>query len=138
MTGPRSVQTFWGKQIFAVAARDFDWPSSPILARRYVDYLARCSSAIGTDPAGQVHSRTTAGERTVGMPSWLLVADALMGQGTEGRRARDGQFAQVLADRNTPAAAAVVFRSLIADPRISEGRTAEALGGLGRCTSCSI
>ena len=48
-------------------------------------------------------------------------------------RAARRQFAQALVDRDTPAAAAVVFRSLIDDPAINNDERAEALGGLGRC-----
>jgi S1-C subfamily serine protease len=60
------------------------------------------------------------------------VSDALLGQGIEDAFVRR-QFAQALVDRDTPAAAALVFRSLLDDPAINEDERAEALGGLGRC-----
>jgi Trypsin-like peptidase domain len=126
MTQPRSVN--W-EQRFAIAARDFDWQLVADTAQRYVDYLRGASAIERTRQAKSILGILRDNRR---YPELVLVADALLGQGIEDAALRR-QFAQGLADRDTPAAAAVVFRSLIADPTISEDERAEALGGLGRC-----
>jgi hypothetical protein len=126
MTGPRSLT--WEQQ-FAVAARDFDWQLVADTAQRYVDYLRGASAIEKTRQAKSILGLLRENRRHA---EQLLVADALLAQGIDDAAVRR-QFAQGLADRNTPAAAALVFRSLIADPTISEDERAEALGGLGRC-----
>jgi tetratricopeptide (TPR) repeat protein len=126
MTGPRSVN--W-EHTFAVAARDFNWELVADTARRYVDYLRGAST---TEKSRQARSILRLLRENRRYEQLLLVADALLGQSIEDA-AVQRQFALGLVDRNFPAAAAVVFRSLIADPTISEYERAEALGGLGRC-----
>jgi hypothetical protein len=126
MTGPRSVN--W-EQTFAAAARDFDWQLVADTARRYVDYLRGASAIENSRQAKSILGLLRENRR---YPELLLVADALMGQGLDDAAVRR-QYAQGLVERDTPAAAAVVYRSLIADPTISEEERAEALGGLGRC-----
>ena len=117
------------EQTFARAARDFDWELIAEVAQRYVDYLRGASAIEKTRQAKSILGLLRENRRYAEL---LLVADALLGQGIEDAAVRR-QFAQGLVDRNTPAAAALVFRSLIADPTISEDERAEALGGLGRC-----
>jgi Trypsin-like peptidase domain len=126
MTTPRSVN--W-EQTFAVAARDFDWRLVADIAQRYVDYLRGASAIEKTRQAKSILGLLRENRR---YDQLLLVADALLGQGIEDAAVRR-LFALGLVDRNFPAAAAIAFRSLIADPTISEEERAEALGGLGRC-----
>ena len=117
------------EQRFARAARDFDWPLVADTAQRYVDYL-RAATAI--EKSRQARSVLGLLRENRRYQELLVVSDALLGQGIEDAFVRR-QFAQALVDRDTPAAAAVVFRSLIDDPAINDDETAEALGGLGRC-----
>jgi Trypsin-like peptidase domain len=126
MTSSRSVN--W-EQTFARAARDFDWQLVADIAQRYVDYLRGTSAIVKARQAKSILGLLRANRR---YHELLLVADALLGQGIEDAAVRR-QFAAGLVDRNTPAAAAFEFRSLIDDPTISEDERAEALGGLGRC-----
>ena len=117
------------EQRFARAARDFDWPLVADTAQRYVDYL-RAATAI--EKSRQARSVLGLLRENRRYQELLVVSDALLGQGIEDAFVRR-QFAQALVDRDTPAAAAVVFRSLIDDPAINDDETAEALGGRGRC-----
>ncbi len=126
MTRPRAVN--W-EQTFARATRDFDWQLVADTARRYVDYLHGTSAIEKTRQAKSILGLLRENRR---YRELLLVADALIGQGIEDAAVRR-LFAQGLVDRDLAGAAALVFRTLIDDPNISEDERAEALGGLGRC-----
>jgi len=117
------------EQRFATAARDFDWRLVADTAQRYVDYLRAATTIEKSRQARSILGLLRKNRR---YQELLVVSDALLGQGIEDAFVRR-QFAQALVDRDTPAAAAVVFRSLIDDPAINDDESAEALGGLGRC-----
>jgi tetratricopeptide (TPR) repeat protein len=126
--GDQTDPTNW-EQSFTWAARDFDWQLVADIAQRYVDYLRGASTIEKTRQARSILDLLRKNRR---YPELLLVADALMAQGVEDPAVRR-LFALGLVDRNLAGAAALQFRTLIADPTISEDERAEALGGLGRC-----
>ncbi len=126
MNEPVSVN--W-EQTFAGAARDFDWQFVTSIAQRYVEYLR---SATAIEKGRQARSILGLLRENRRYPELLLIADALLAQGMGDAFVRR-QFAQALVDRHTPAAAALVFRSLMEDHDISADEHAEAQGGLGRC-----
>lgn len=114
---------------FARAARDFDWRLVADTAQGYVDHLRGTPTMEKSRQARSILGLLRENRRYTEL---LVVSDALLGQGIEDAFVRR-QFAQALVDRDTPAAAAVVFRALIDDPAINNDERAEALGGLGRC-----
>ena len=60
------------------------------------------------------------------------VADALLGHGLNDAVIKR-QFAQALVDRDSPAAALLVYQGILNDPSTPEEERPEAMGGVGRC-----
>jgi V8-like Glu-specific endopeptidase len=118
----------WESQ-FVNATRSFEWPRVAELANGYVEHLRNTSEYVSATEAKSILALLRENLRSNEL---LRVADALLGHGVEDAAVKR-QFAQALVDRDSPAASLLIFRTLVADPGVSEGERAEAQGGVGRC-----
>lgn len=114
---------------FAAAATRFEWQRVAELAEGYVRWLRGSPNPVPSPQAKQVLTLLREHRR---YNELLRVSDALLGHGVEDAAVKR-QFAQALVDRDSPAAALLIFRSLVDDPSVGERERAEAMGGLGRC-----
>jgi hypothetical protein len=118
----------WESQ-FNIATRSFEWQRIAELADGYVRYLRDTNELVSAAEAKSILALLRENRR---YNELLRVADALLGHGIEDAAVRR-QLAQGLVDRDSPAASLLLFRTLEADPAITEEERVEAQGGIGRC-----
>ncbi len=111
------------------AARQFDWPQLAQVVEDYVRYLR---STPEIEDAQQIKAILSLLRESRRYEELLRVADAALGHGLTDAAIKR-QLAQALVDRDRPAAALLIFRSLVDDPLISSIERTEARGGVGRC-----
>jgi len=118
----------WRKKI-QQAARQFDWQQLADVVEGYVGHLR---SAPEIEDSQQIRAILSLLREYRRYEELLRVADAALGHGLTDAAIKR-QLAQALVDRDRPAAALVIFRSLIDDPQVTPMERIEAWGGIGRC-----
>lgn len=107
----------------------YDWPAVAQIAEQYVRHLRSTDASVSQAEAGRVLGLLRGARRYTEIHR---VADALLGHGLNDALIKR-QFAQALVDRDSPAAARLIYQGILDDPSTPEEERHEALGGIGRC-----
>ena len=117
------------RQRIRQAARQFDWQQLAEVVEEYVGHLR---STPEIEDSQQIRAILSLLRECRRYEELLRVADAALGHGLTDAAIKR-QLAQALVDRDRPAAALLIFRSLIDDPGLTPMERIEAWGGVGRC-----
>ena len=117
------------RQRIQQAARQFDWQQLAEVVEEYVGHLR---STPEIEDSQQIRAILSLLRECRRYEELLRVADAALGHGLTDATIKR-QLAQALVDRDRPAAALLIFRSLIDDPGLTPMERIEAWGGVGRC-----
>jgi V8-like Glu-specific endopeptidase len=117
------------RQRIQQAARQFDWQQLAEVVEEYVGHLR---STPEIEDYQQIRAILSLLRECRRYEELLRVADAALGHGLTDAAIKR-QLAQALVDRDRPAAALLIFRSLIDDPGLTPMERIEAWGGVGRC-----
>ena len=117
------------RQKIQQAARQFDWQQLAEVVEEYVGHLR---STPEIEDSQQIRAILSLLRECRRYEELLRVADAALGHGLTDAAIKR-QLAQALVDRDRPAAALLIFRSLIDDPGLRPKERIEAWGGVGRC-----
>lgn len=112
------------------AVEDFDWLQTTALTQDYVAYLHAAPERAAVPEAKEMLRVLRENRR---YDDLLAVADALLTHRLMDPWVKRA-VAQALVDRDRPAAALLVFESILQGPQPGSAETDEALGGIGRCT----
>ena len=126
MTGAKDLS--WPDRLRAVTTV-FSWNELSQLVDSYVRHLRSTEESVPKDEASQMLGLLRGVRRYAELHA---VADALLGHGLNDAVVKR-QFAQALVDRNSPAAALLVYQGILDDPSTPEEERPEAIGGKGRC-----
>src|SRR5512132_2725054 len=126
MTGAGDLS--WPDRLRAVTTA-FSWNELSQLVDKYVRHLRSTEESVPQDEASQMLGLLRGVRRYAELHA---VADALLGHGLNDAVIKR-HFAQALVDRDSPAAALLVYQGILDDPSTPEEERPEALGGKGRC-----
>lgn len=114
---------------FRTATTAYDWTAVTLIAEQYVRHLRSTGDPVPPTEATQILALLRGVRRYTEIH---MVADALLGHGLNDTVIKR-QFAQALVDRDSPAAARLVYQGILDDPATPAAERPEALGGIGRC-----
>lgn len=114
---------------FRAATTAYDWNAVALTAEQYVRHLRSTEAAVAQVEATEVLGLLRGVRRYTEIH---VVADALLGHGLNDAVIKR-QFAQALVDRDSPAAARLIYQGILDDPSTPDAERPEALGGVGRC-----
>jgi hypothetical protein len=118
----------WVEQVRAATAA-FSWNDLSSIIEQYVRHLRSTEDLVPQREASDILGLLRGVRRYAEVHT---VADALLGHGLNEAVVKR-QFAQALVDRDSPAAALLVYQGILDDPRTPEEERPEAMGGVGRC-----
>jgi V8-like Glu-specific endopeptidase len=118
----------WPDRLQAATAT-FSWNELSLIVDQYVRHLRSTEELVPPDEASRMLGLLRGVRRYAELHA---VADALLGHGLNDAVVKR-QFAQALVDRDSPAAALLVYQGILDDPSTPEEERPEALGGKGRC-----
>ncbi|MEV0803211.1 serine protease [Kribbella sp. NPDC050281] len=124
----RDTGASWPDRLRAATAV-FDWNELADIADQYVRHLRSTEDLVPQAEASQMLGLLRGVRRYVELHA---IADALLGHGLNDAVVKR-QFAQALVDRDSPAAALLIYRGILDDPATPEAERPEAIGGIGRC-----
>jgi Trypsin-like peptidase domain len=111
------------------ATTAYDWSAVAQVADLYVRHLRSTEASVPQGEASEMLRLLRGVRRYTEIHS---IADALLGHGLNDAVIKR-QFAQALVDRDSPAAARLVYQGILDDSSTPEAERPEALGGIGRC-----
>jgi V8-like Glu-specific endopeptidase len=111
------------------ATTAFSWNELSHIVDQYVRHLRSTEELVPQEEARQMLGLLRGVRRYSELHA---VADALLGHGLNDSVVKR-QFAQSLVDRDSPAAALLVYQAILDDPSTPEQERTEAMGGRGRC-----
>ena len=118
----------WVERIRAATVA-FNWSELSEIVEQYVRHLRSTEDLVPQGEASEILGLLRGVRRYAEVHA---VADALLGHGLNEAVVKR-QFAQALVDRDSPAAALLVYQGILDDPSTPEGERPEAMGGVGRC-----
>jgi Trypsin-like peptidase domain/Tetratricopeptide Repeats-Sensor len=123
-----SSASSWVEQVRAATAA-FSWNELSSIIEQYVRHLRSTEDLVPQREASAILGLLRGVRRYADVHA---VADALLGHGLNEAVVKR-QFAQALVDRDSPAAALLVYQGILDDPRTPAEERPEAMGGVGRC-----
>ena len=118
----------WVERIRAATVA-FNWSELSEIVEQYVAHLRSTEDLVPQGEASDILGLLRGVRRYAEVHA---VADALLGHGLNEAVVKR-QFAQALVDRDSPAAALLVYQGILDDPSTPEAERPEAMGGVGRC-----